>query len=385
VRNELSETLQKASGTGTDGHPKTEVLAQVSLAELLVARQFNPAIVPPPLRVIYSLAGIPICTPGNLTTITSAVKTGKTAVISAMAGAAMPHSEAADLLGFESSNPEGKALLWFDSEQSPDDFWHCVYRALRRAGHEKPPPWFYAYCLTGLGCKRAWECVVEAEKQAKNKHTGIHSFLLDGVADFVADVNDAEESNDFVAELHGKAIKNDCPIIGVIHLNPGSSEKSRGHLGSQLERKAETNLMLEKDNTDQSTLIYSTKNRRAGIPKSMGPRFKYSIDAGMHVTIASRKSAKEAVEIESLRELAEDVFKDHPSLRYTDLVNALKERLKLSEQTAQRRISRMVALGTITKAAAQLYVMTTPTTSKPDLPSTLKPPSNDPQEGLPTI
>jgi hypothetical protein len=114
---------------------------------------------------------------------------------------------------------------------------------------------------------------------------------LDGGADFVADVNDAAESNAFVATRHDLAIKHDCPIVGVVHFNPGS-EKSRGHLGSQLERKAETNLALEKD-ADESTVIYSTKNCRAGIPKGIGPRFRFDPAAGMHVSVASRQSARD--------------------------------------------------------------------------------------------
>jgi len=220
------EMIERGAGIGEDGHP-LDSPEDGAVLRLLQEREFNPHLEPPPLRPIYTLASIPISTPANLTTITSAIKTGKSAVIGAMAAAAMPHSKDADLLGFSSSNPKDLGLLWFDSEQSPDDFWHCIYRALRRAGLKEPPPWLHAYCLTGLGCKRAWECVTEATKTAAEQHGGLHSTLIDGFADLVADVNDPEESNAFVAELHDMAIKHDCPIIGVIHFNPGS-EKSRG-------------------------------------------------------------------------------------------------------------------------------------------------------------
>jgi len=221
---------------------------------LLLDREFNPKVQPPPLRAIYTLARQCICTPGNLTAITAAIKSGKSAVVGALAAAAMPHADGADLLAFASSNPDGKALLWFDSEQSPDDFWHCVNRAVRRAGLQTPPPWLRAYCLTGLGFKRAWECATAAIHLGAEQHCGVHSVLLDGAADFVADVNDPEESNAFVATVHDLAIKHDCPVIGVIHFNPGG-EKSRGHLGSQLERKAETNLSLEKDGNQISVIF----------------------------------------------------------------------------------------------------------------------------------
>jgi hypothetical protein len=331
---------------------------QGGMIQLLEERAFNPNIEPPPLRPIYTLAGIPVSTPANLTTITSAIKTGKSAVIGAMAAAAMPHGKDADLLGFSSSNPEGKALLWFDSEQSPDDFWHCVYRAMRRAGLAKPPPWLHAYCLTGLGCKGTWEFIQEATRTGAEQHGGIHASLIDGYADLVADVNDPAESNTFVAELHDMAIKHDCPIIGVIHFNPGT-EKSRGHLGSQVERKAETNLALEKD-TDETTVIYSTKNRRAGIPKSQGPRFRFSVEAGMHITVESRESAKDAERRNALLELALDVFGGHPAMRYSDIKSTVMTVTHCKERAAEKKIAEMIRLTVIKRSVAGMYEICTP-------------------------
>ena len=331
------------------------------ILEMLDEREIDMNVEPPPLRPIYSLAGTCICTPGNLTSFTGAAKNGKSAAIGAVVASALPHTEGADLLGFTSSNPDHTALLWFDSEQSPDDFWHCVHRAVKRAGLQKPPAWLHAYSLTGLGHKRAWEAVQAAMEAASDKHDGLHSILIDGFADMVADVNDPAESNDFIAELHEVAIERACSIIGVIHFNPGG-EKTRGHLGSQLERKAETNLRLDK--SDQVTTIWSDKQRRAPIPKGSGPCFAWDETAGMHVTVASRGSAKDAAEQESLQALAEEVFSSHPSMRYSDLQTTLTERLKVSPQTAERRIARMRALTLIKKAAAGLYVLCTPAASE---------------------
>ncbi len=337
--------------------PKTEVEYgnRQSIGEILAACEFRGTNEPPPIQTIFSLAGHTICTPGNLTTITSAVKTGKSAVIGAMVASALPHAFDADLLGFKSSNADARALLLFDSEQSPADFWHCVSRALRRAGLEKPPLWFHAYCLTGLGCKRGWEAVEAAIQRASERHPGIHSIHLDGAADFVSDVNDAAESNDFVAILQDVAIKRNCPITGVIHFNPGS-DKSRGHLGSQLERKAETNLALKKD-PDESTVIFSTKNRRAGIPESLGPRFRFDTTAGMHVTIESRQAAKEKAERESLMDIARDVFSGRLSMRYSDIQTTVKTQLTVSDRTAERKVAAMKRLAVIKLSAAGLYTL----------------------------
>jgi hypothetical protein len=323
------------------------------VAELLKQRRFNPGIQPPPLRPIYNLGGQVIATPGNLVTVTSAVKTGKTAVIGAMSASVMAAGTDADCLGFSSSNPKSYGLIHFDSEQSPDDHWHQVDRALKRAKLHEPPSWLYSYCLTGLGHLRGWECVQEATRIAVEQHGGIHSILIDGVADLVADVNDPAECNDFVAILHDMAIQRDCPIIGVIHFNPGG-EKTRGHLGSQLERKAETNLRLDK--TDEVTCIWSDKQRRAPIPKGTGPCFRWSDESRMHVSCETGSDRREAADVERMRDELEEVFSERKAMRYSELKSTVISRLTVSARTAERKIARYRKKKLVTRRAANLFV-----------------------------
>ena len=325
---------------------------QPDIVELLKQRRFQAGIQPPPLRPIYCLAGQVIATPGNLATITAGVKAGKTGVIGAMMASAMTENKDADLLGFSSSNPKSYALLHFDLEQSPYDHWHQIARALKRAGLQKSPPWLWSYCLTGLGPKLAWKCVSEATRRAAELHGGTHSLLIDGAADLVTDVNDAAESNEFVAMLHDMAIKGDCSILGVIHFNPDST-KVRGHLGSQLERKAETNLRLDKSH--EVTTIWSNKQRRAPIPKGTGPCFQWSDEAEMHVSIETRQTIMDKEEVERLTLLAEKVFGEHSSMRHSELVSTVSAQEKKDKRTAERRISRMTTLKIIKKSEAGLY------------------------------
>ena len=112
--------------------------------------------------------------------------------------------------------------------------------------------------------------------------------FLDGIADFIADPNDTAEAFDWVDELHQLAIKYDTVIVCVLHENPGSEiGKTRGHLGSQLERKAETNLRLEKD-ADGVTVVFE-RSRQAHIPKENGPRFMWSDEAKRHVSCETKR------------------------------------------------------------------------------------------------
>lgn len=324
--------------------------------ELLQQRRFNHSVVPPPIQAVYMLKESIVGTPGNLSAITAHIKSGKTAVVSAMIAAPMAASKLADCLWFSSSNPDGRALVHFDSEQAPGDHWNLMSRTLRRARLSEAPPWLYSYCLTGLGSKRAWECIKDGAKAAADARGGLLSLLIDGVADTVTDVNDAAECNARVEELHGMAISYACPIIGVIHFNPGG-EKVRGHLGSQLERKAETNLRLDKESGSGVTTIWSERQRGAPIPKGTGPCFQWSDEAGMHVSVESPGAAAANEERETLGVLADEMFGKRPSLKYTEIVAFLtaKSGLAVSPRTADRKIKALSNLGIIRKSFGGLY------------------------------
>jgi len=114
--------------------------------------------------------------------------------------------------------------------------------------------------------------------------SAFHSIIIDGIADLVVDPNDADECFPLITELHALAIRYDTAIILVLHMNPGSqNEKGRGHLGSQLERKSESNLTLTKDG--EATVISSTRQRGRPIPKDdKAPSFRWSDERQMHIS-----------------------------------------------------------------------------------------------------
>ena len=301
----------------------------------------------------FKLNDVPTSTPGNLTTYSAASKAGKTAATGALVAStfALPGS---DCLGFTSSNPNGYAVIVFDTEQSTYDHAELYERNVCRAKVTDAPPWVLSYCLTGFNAfdiRCAIRCVME---DAKKKFGGIHSFILDGVADACEDVNNAAEANDLIAELHGLAIEFDCVLICIIHVNPGSkAHKTRGHLGSQLERKSECNFKLER--TNETTVIFAEKNRRAPIPKDKGACFAWSDQAGMHMSVERPENAADRKEHAELVALAEGIFKEGKPKKYGDLRTAIKEATRVLERAAEKKISRMAELKIITKNEAGHY------------------------------
>jgi hypothetical protein len=277
---------------------------------------------PPDEPVLVTINDVPCATPGNLTTATAQKKSGKSAFFSAIVSAAI--SDLGDNLGVKAFNAEQKVVLHFDTEQSPMDHYKLCKSILKRAQVEQKPPFFQSCRLANLPILKRQAKVRDTIRQ-QYETNGVFIAMIDGHGDLVRNVNDPEESADYVAMLHALAIETHCHIYGALHLNPGSEFKSRGHLGSELERKSQTNLRLEK--ADEIFCAWGTENRGAPIPKNIGPCFAWSNEAGMHVSIETRAKSKADLQTEDAKMKVLEAFRmaDKRQLHYAELVRAIEK------------------------------------------------------------
>lgn len=332
-----------------------------NLSSRLEARVFNYSSHPPRPIPILQIAGKALCTPGNLLNIQALPKAGKSAVVESMIAAVVNgNRQGPDTLGFSAENPQGHAVVHFDTEQSRFDHDALVRRALRRARLETPPAWLVSYSVADMDIRDRRLALRHAMAEAKESHGGIFAVMIDGIADLCGDPNDSEEAFDLVHELHALAITHDCAIITVLHENPGSeSGKTRGHLGSQLERKAECNLRLAKD-ADGITTIWAERARHCHLPKNEGPCFSWNDEAGMHSSCGTSGEIKSAAIRERMLDEAEKVFTSSSSFRHSDLMIAIGDALDLKERAAKLRVQKWTAEGIIRKDVAGNYHLSNP-------------------------
>lgn len=293
---------------------------------------------------VYSLAGQQVSTAGNLTVISAQAKAGKTAVMGALLASVLGAEDGAeccgDFLGFTAAPHNGKAVIYFDTEQAPYDAWTLLQRASIRAACDTWPENFRFYSLADVGTPERRKMLVLELERAAQQCGGIHSVFVDGVADLCLDPNDTAESFNLVEEFQSLAIEHHCPLITVLHENPSGAEtgKTRGHLGSQLERKAESNLRVVKDPKGICT-IYSERCRRASIPKEQGPRFTFDVKAGMHLTYCGDVQAeKTEAKRQRHQALVDKVFLNSPpeGLHF----DTLKAKIMASDSSLQNRTAR---------------------------------------------
>lgn len=303
----------------------------------LEQRRFDPANQPEEKKPLLALMGIPIIRRSNISTLVAPDKAGKSHVLAAMIRAV---STGESELQF-TSDEVGK-VVYIDCEQDEGDFWALMhYQA--RANPEKVA----AYRLTGMSAAKARKAL----RRLFKLHKGAILFAIDGFADLISDVNDSEESNDFVAELMSLADEYECAITGVLHLNPGSEDKSRGHLGSQLGRKSETVLKIKIDGDERH--LFTQRARKKPITEDKALRFAWNDERGGFMELEGTPGdAKLEAKREALEELISDVVANSKQgdinmegWMHTVLCDKIMKIKGCVKRTAANKITEMTELG----------------------------------------
>lgn len=235
----------------------------------------------PKPRAVFSLNGHVWATPGNISAFSAMSKAGKSSLTGGILSSILPGD--GDCFGFTASNPLGWAVVHIDTEQSGYHHAKKMGQVLQRKSIDTKgcPSWLLSYKLAGKTLDMDW--LITILEAAEVKFGGVHSVVLDGSVDFVVDPNNAEHAFGVVRQLMEIAEDFNTHILCIIHINPSSTEgKTRGHFGSELERRAETNLTINLTTTSRT--VYSRSARDCSIPESAGTRFMWNEDAHMFMS-----------------------------------------------------------------------------------------------------
>ena len=304
---------------------------------------------------IVSVNEVPLGTQGNLFCITGGEGTGKSNYASAIvAGTLAEDGFEVDTLGLDvQSNIKGKAVLLYDTEQSENQLYKNTALLLKRAGRKSKPDWLKVYYLTAMSRRERLQSIQDSMDYYHHFFGGIQLVIIDGVADLVRSTNDETESIAVVEELYRLAgIYRTC-IICVLHFVPNSF-KLRGHLGSELQRKAAAILSIEKDTQNPEFSVVKTLKVREGSPLDV-PLMQFSWDKhkGMHVYRGEKpqKEKEKRKEVE-LTTLAKEILADKKRLTYSELLQEIELLMDVKERTAKSYIRFMSENGIVVKDSA---------------------------------
>lgn len=295
---------------------------------------------PEKAQEIISAGDVPLGTQGNILCITGGEGTGKSNYIAALvAGSIRPENSQVDTLGINVyPNTQNKAVLLYDTEQSEVQLFKNVSNLLKRAKRSEKPDEFKAFCLTGMSRKERLQAIVQSMDKFHYQYGGIRLVVIDGIADLVHSANDEVESLRIVDELYRLAGIYQTCIICVLHYVPNGL-KLRGHLGSELQRKAAAILSIELDGDATISVVKALKVREGSpldVPLML---FSWDKEAGMHLYRGEKpREEKEKRKEKELVSVAREVFDQQTYITYIDLCEQIQQIMDVKERTAKSYI-----------------------------------------------
>ena len=191
-----------------------------------------------------------IGTLGNFSASIGKAKSKKTFNVSAIAASAL---SGRTILRYRSMFPENKRkILYIDTEQGRHHCQQVLKRILRLAGmpDDKMPENLIMLSLRKFA-PRVRLLIVE---EAIDTTPDLGLVIIDGIRDFLYDINSSNESTEVISKFMQWTDDKQIHIHTVLHQNK-NDEHARGHIGTELNNKAETILQVEVDKEDKAISV----------------------------------------------------------------------------------------------------------------------------------
>ena len=271
-----------------------------------------------------------IGTLGNFSVSTGKAKAKKTFNVSAIVAAGLVNGQ---VLEYRASFPESKrTILYFDTEQSP---YHCqlvMQRILQLAGlpiDREPEHLKFSHLRAIADPNERREIIRYAIYHTPN----VGLVVIDGIRDLMLDINNSTEATKLVGDLMQWTSEQNIHIQTVLHLNKGD-DNARGHIGTELNNKAETVLQITKDSTLPERSIVAPAIIRSKPFNKFAFRLKEMEDEvcipEIDLSYSDKERKPHRVSYQELsgnehRKVLEQVFSTNEVLPYSTLIVALKE------------------------------------------------------------
>lgn len=202
-------------------------------------------------------------------------------------------------LGFDSNSTENPVVCYIDTERNiSEQFPYAIQQILQNAGYRihDTPSGFEYNSLLEFNREERLEALIVFINEVRKRHKKNMVVILDVVSDCILNFNDSSESLKLIDFMNQTINQYDVTFICVIHENPGSSDKARGHLGSELSNKSSTVIQIGFENAQNNginDLIKMAYLKCRSSRKHEPVYFRYS-DENKRLELASEEEIKEA-------------------------------------------------------------------------------------------
>ena len=290
----------------------------------------------PEVLPLVSINGSCLCSVGNISAVCGEAKSRKTFLTSGLVASAMalPYGKLNNF-GIVDKN-HNLDVLWVDTEQGEMHVRKVVERISTMTG-AKMGGLLSEPRLTTLALREL--APLERKQRMYDAMMLMHYDLvvIDGIADLQRNTNDLEESDALVTELMALSTIAQTHILCVLHTNPGS-DKARGHLGSSLQRKAETVLFVHRVGDVSVVEPQFCRNEPF-------ERFAFTISEEGIPEVCDLPTSDNSTERHPAVALLEDTFGG--AIERATLVNKLVETHGFNKSTAAMQVLRLIKRGVL--------------------------------------
>jgi hypothetical protein len=293
---------------------------------------------PPKQKSIITSQETDLLKTGGQLCITAKAGVGKSSICEAIISNHLnPNS---DGLGFEVHLPlERNKILYIDTERSQSETWDSWERTLKRSEIEFPNIdnrlIFGNYKAFSLSER------MDQVKETMSLNSDIGLIIFDGGGDFVNNTNDIVEANLFINWIN--TFNPNISLIFTIHTNP-KDNKPRGHLGSELCRRANSVLLARKKENEVVEITSEFEDGKVRHGGSVTWYYKFDIEYKMFKSLddytPKKTPSKSEKDKNKYKEIALKIWGDKKVMYFSEIVNGISEETKKDKNNSKAIFNR---------------------------------------------
>lgn len=304
-----------------------ETTSVIRSAESLIKDHWKDLIItdePPAEQVLIKIDEADMATPGNHSLVTGEKKSRKSLFVVHEIG----------LFFEQNKGASGSEVCLFDTEQGKRHVWKYKDRVKRLTNRD-----ITTFYLRGKGFKDRQNII---ENTLKFWPTKIRLIVIDGIRDLVSNINDPDECTALIEWLERLILQHNIHVINVLHLNK-TDGNARGHLGSELQNKAEASIKVKYDRETNLSTVECESSREKGFEP-----FAFQHGPEGLPQLESMPLQGNKINDDDRRNRLSIVFSDGP-MKYKLLMEGVESQFGLSQRKCRMLIGEFMRLGWIVK------------------------------------
>lgn len=217
-----------------------------------------------------------------------------------------------DLLDFKTNLLSRYAVCYVDTERNlSDQLPYSLQQIQLKAGYTiQDNPYGFDYISLLEFAREERFDMLNIYLEHIRKQFPMHLFIvLDVITDCVFNFNDTKDSMKLIDMMNQSINRYDVTFLCLIHENPGSTDKARGHLGTEILNKASTVLQIgfEKDAQNHNTDLIKVNFLKCRSSKKHEPFYVQYSDAEKGLILANASTIQTAFDSRNQKAFLEEI------------------------------------------------------------------------------